>query len=413
MDNGFSLVQQLSDALAQVGAQEEGGITRSGLTGDDLRGREVLIRQLSSLDMSFRLDGAGNLWAHREGSDPSLPGVLMGSHLDTVPHGGAYDGALGICAAAGIVQSIAKLCPDHRRSMTIVVFACEESSRFGLSCVGSRAVAGRLSLMDMVRFKDSDGISLLSVLRSVGGRPESLHRHQLIPASYEAYFELHIEQGPVLDQSDIDVGIVEAIAAPTRFAVTITGHADHSGACPMNLRRDALTAAAEIVLAVEEAGRREAQYGSVATTGVCHVSPNVTNVVPGKVQLRVDLRGINRLSIDRMNSQVLQQIEAIGKARGLACHVESFGSDDPVALDALLIHRIEKLCEEMDIPCQIMPSGAGHDAMYVAPLIPSALIFVPCVGGRSHCSEEAIEWDRVRQGYQVMRQMVLNLVCRP
>lgn len=408
MGCGFERVQQLVDRISSIGRSER-GITRLALTQEDLLAREVVAQEFLTLGMSVHLDGAGNLWAELPGKE-KLPGVVIGSHLDSVPEGGPYDGVLGVCSGAGIVRDIIEACPFHRRPMSVVVFACEESSRFGISCMGSKAITGQLTLVDMLRYHDKKGVTILNALRSVGGHPETLNRDRIAPASYEAYFELHIEQGPVLDSSGDDVGIVEAIAAPTRFAIDLQGEAAHSGACPMNLRRDALAAAAEIVLIVEEGGRAESSNGSVATVCVCECLPGAMNVVPGRAHLKVDIRGIHRDSIERLHARVLAAIDEICMRRRIAVKIIPYSSEEPVTLDGLLARRIEKICRQMNVSYRRMPSGAGHDAMNMAAIIPSALIFVPCDKGISHNPDEMIKWELVRPGYEVLRQAVLDLV---
>ncbi len=410
MTRGFERAKELVERISSIGRGER-GISRLALTHLDLQAREVVAQELLSLGMSLSLDGAGNLWAHRAGRE-DLPGVLMGSHLDSVPEGGAYDGVLGVCFAAAIARDIAESLGSHRRPLSVVIFAAEESSRFGVSCVGSKAITGRLSVMDMISYRDNQGISLLTALRRVGGRPEMIHRNCLMPASYQAFFELHIEQGPLLDRSGDDVGIVEAVAAPVRFSLSLAGEAAHSGACPMGMRRDALAAAAEVILAVEEAGRREASFHTVATVGVCRCFPGAMNVVPGRVELKVDIRGICEDSMARAAQDVQKGIAQICGARGIDFEISSFSAEKPVILDGLLAARLERICRDRGIGYRRMASGAGHDVMNVATLIPSALIFVPCRDGISHNPQEAIQWERVRAGYDVMAQVVAELIDR-
>lgn len=263
---------------------------------------------------------------------------------------------------------------------------------------------------DTLRFRDSSGKTLLDALREFGGKPEYLFRDCLAPASYHSYFELHIEQGPVLDWNGEDVGIVEAIAAPTRFMLEITGQQAHSGACPMNMRHDALAAAADIILAVERAGREESEFGSVATVGVCQCEPGAMNVVPGRAVLKVDIRGIVEKSIRRVYTQVLNRVRAVEKERGVKIGFTLYSEDKPVVMDGLLARRVENVCRSRGVKYRRMPSGAGHDAMYMASLIPSALIFVPCKDGISHNPDERIEWNRVRPGYEVLLETVRGIV---
>lgn len=406
--SGFERVRELVEAVSQTGRGER-GVSRLALTEADRQAREIVTEEMKSLGMSVTTDACCNLWGRFEGGTDS-PGVVIGSHLDSVPEGGRYDGVLGVACGLGAARDILAEDPRPRRSLSVVVFTAEESSRFSLATVGSKAVTGNLSLLDTLRFKDKRGVTLLDALRAFGGRPERIPRDCLAPASYHSYFELHIEQGPVLDWNGEDVGIVEAIAAPTRFRLEVIGEQAHSGACPMNLRRDAMAAAAEIILAVERAGRTESEFGTVATVGVCECEPGAMNVVPGRVVLKVDVRGIVEKSIRRACDDVMACVERIGEERGVKVNFTLYSADKPVVMDGLLARRIENVCRARRIKYRRMPSGAGHDAMYMAALIPSALIFVPCKDGISHNPAEEVDWRRVRPGYEALVETVRDIV---
>jgi N-carbamoyl-L-amino-acid hydrolase len=407
---GFDRTREIVEHVAQCGRTDY-GVNRLALTEADRQARKIVISEMESLGMSVRMDSCCSIWGRFEGTS-DRPGVVIGSHLDSVPHGGDYDGVLGVASGLGVVRDLLADGARPARSLSVVVFTSEESSRFSLSCIGSRAATGNLTLGETLRFRDSSGKTLLDALREFGGHPEYLTRDCLVPASYHSYFELHIEQGPVLDWNGEDVGIVEAIAAPTRFMLEINGQQAHSGACPMNMRHDALAAAADIILAVERAGREESEFGSVATVGVCQCEPGAMNVVPGRTVLKVDIRGIVEKSIHRVYTQVMNRVHAVEKERGVKIGFTLYSADTPVVMDGLLAHRIEMVCRSRGVKYRRMPSGAGHDAMYMASLIPSALIFVPCKDGISHNPAESIEWERVRPGYEVLRETVRSIVSR-
>ena len=399
---GFERARELVKSVAACGRNAPNhGVSRLALTEPDRQAREIIAGEMRALGMAVHTDACCNLW----GVLPSGkgPGILMGSHLDSVPEGGDYDGVLGVAAGLGVVRDLLSVQPRPACPLAVVAFTAEESSRFSLATVGSKAVTGHLTPEDAERFRDGQGVTLADALKNFGGRPEALGQELLSSADWAAYFELHIEQGPVLDKTGDDVGIVEAIAAPTRFMLELEGVQAHSGACPMNLRHDALTAAAEVILAVEVAGRAEAKYGSVATVGVCECYPGAMNVVPGRVTLKVDLRGIHADSIARMRSQVMAKAVSICGARGVACQLTPYSADAPVAMDAELTKRVERVCVELGVKYRRMPSGAGHDAMFIAEKVPAAMIFVPCVDGVSHSPKEQIDWARVHPGYEVLR----------
>ncbi|MDY3869519.1 MAG: M20 family metallo-hydrolase [Pyramidobacter sp.] len=406
--DGFSRAQEITAAVAQCGRGQR-GVSRIALTEPDMEARRIVRAEMESLGMDVRLDACGNMWGKREGTEDG-PGVVIGSHLDSVPEGGDYDGVLGVAAGLGVVRDIIMSNSTHRRSLSVAVFTAEESSRFSLACIGSKAATGNLTLADTLRFKDREGVTLLNAIRSAGGCPERIPRDRIAPVSYEAYFELHIEQGPVLDWSGEDVGIVDAIAAPTRFALELNGTAAHSGACPMNMRHDALAAAAAVILAVESAGRDESENGSVATVGVCECSPGVMNVVPGRALLKVDIRGVQSASIARVRDTVLSKTASICASRGVQWRMIPYSADEPVVMDGLLARKLERICRRRGIKYRRMSSGAGHDAMFMASLIPSALIFVPCADGVSHNPDERVDWAKVRSGYDVLLEAVRDMV---
>lgn len=410
--DGFERNLELIEQIAEYGKGKK-GISRLAMTESDRRARKVVIAEMKSLGMSVKEDACCNIHALLPAEtevDNSRAPVAMGSHLDSVPEGGRYDGVLGVTSALGVVRDIVASGQKRKRPLSVIVFNSEESSRFSLACIGSKALTGNLSLSDTFRFKDKNGKLLLNAIREFGGVPERINNDCISPVSYHSYFELHIEQGPVLDRTGDNVGLVGAIAAPTRFALVLKGEQAHSGACPMNMRHDALTAAASIILAVEACGKIESEFGSVATVGVCDCIPGAMNVVPGEVILKVDLRGIVGKSISRMYRSITERIASTCQERGIEYEIIPYSSDNPVTMDGALLKRLERICKKKKISYRCMPSGAGHDAMYMASLIPSALIFVPCKNGISHNPLEDVDPVRIRPGYEVLKAAVSELI---
>ena len=399
----FERVRELVESIARTGIRKR-GVTRFALTEHDAAARAIIADEMRSIGMSVEMDSACNLWGCLEG-ETDEPGVVIGSHADSVPEGGDYDGVLGVCSGLGVAREIASR-GKPKRPLYVVDFTAEESSRFSVACVGSKAATGNLSIMDAISHRDRDGVSIFRAMRDFGGTPEFMPRDVIAPGQFSSYFELHIEQGPTLCESGESVGIVEAIAAPTRFMIEVIGEQAHSGACPMSLRHDALTAAARIILAAERAGVAESEFGTVATVGVCECFPGALNVVPGRVLLKADIRGIVGKSIRRACSELMSSVEKVSAERGVKCNVTRLCAEEPVALDGILARRIEDICKEKKISHRRMPSGAGHDAMFMATLIPSALIFVPCVKGVSHSPDEEIEWEKVAPGFEVLLSAV-------
>ncbi|PIE55607.1 MAG: Zn-dependent hydrolase [Dethiosulfovibrio peptidovorans] len=403
----FERFSSRMEQINRIGRREGEGISRLSLTDQDMQARSVLKDIFRSLELEVREDGAGNIWGRRKGTDESLPAVVAGSHIDTVPSGGAYDGTLGVMAAVECVAMMRDENFQNRHPVEIVSFSTEESSRFNAATLGSKTAAGILKASDLSRFADTEGVSFLQALHGRGFYPEELT--PLRGETIKAFMELHIEQGPVLERENTNIGIVTLIAAPTRLKVDIQGEAAHSGACPMKYRRDALAAASEFVLAVEQAGRNHSSGKTVATVGKMEVFPGAMNVVPGKVQLFVDIRGIDTSSIQKAHNEIMEALHEICARRGVTHQVEILSQDVPKKLDAHLQDLIENSCRKLGLSCSRMPSGAGHDAMNMAAIAPGGLIFVPCIDGISHDKREDMHPEDMKNGVNVLFECVKAL----
>lgn len=409
MDYDFNKWMSDYRAISSVGENKEGGIDRLAYTNADWTTRTELLNRAYGLRLQCYLDAAENLWFYKEGTDPSLPPLVIGSHLDSVPNGGRYDGVLGVMAGFQVLRYLVDNQVEHRRSIELVAFSCEESSRFNLSTIGSKLACGLIDLEKLKNYRDADGITVLDCLSRIAHSTDSLtERTEHLKQAY-GYLELHIEQGPVLEAGGIDVGIVESIAAPIRLKIRLVGHSDHSGACPMNLRHDALTAAAELVLEVERLGRAELEHKSVATVGKINVPHQAMNVVPGECEIFVDIRGIQRESVERIYQGVQSFCKQLQKERGIRTDEVLLSDEYPVAMSKELGDIIARNCERTGLSYLRMPSGAGHDAMNVAKLIPTAMIFIPCVGGISHNLHESVLERDLRNSIQILYEVVMDI----
>ncbi|PTQ53009.1 MAG: N-carbamoyl-L-amino acid hydrolase [Hydrogenibacillus schlegelii] len=360
-------------------------------------------------NLSVRRDPVGNLIARREGADPRLPAVACGSHLDTVVEGGAYDGTLGVAACLEVIRTMNERGLVTRHPLELIVFAAEESSRFGVATIGSKAMAGLLDGKRLANVRDRDGVSLAEALRRMGLDIGQIHLARRRRSELKAFFELHVEQGPVLESRGKTIGIVQAIAAPTRYVIRIDGKAAHSGTTPMAYRKDALAGAAEVILAVERAARRYEGKGAVATVGACRVQPGVMNVVPGSVELMVDIRGTARPAKAALARALEAALARLQVDRGLRAEVNVLSDEDPVQLDRELAALIEAICRKRGISAMPMVSGAGHDAMNMARLCPTALIFIPSQGGLSHHPDERSSPEDIAAGLAVLYDAIVNL----
>jgi len=392
-------------AIAQFGALENGGVTRLALSKADHEARNYLIKQMQNADLDVHIDPYGNIRGRRAGSDNQLPAVMVGSHLDTVPQGGHYDGIIGVLAALELVRHLNDEQITTQYPIEIINFCCEESSRFGVATLGSKGLTGQLGCAQMRQLRDRDGISFYQALQQSGCSPDAENRSHLSQGEIKAFFELHIEQGPVLEHHQEHLGIVEAIAAPSRFRVTIHGRSDHSGTTPMTMRQDALVAAAQLILGTEQIAQQSSEQ-SVATIGEIHTQPNVMNVVPGSVSLGVDIRDIDGNRKQRMVAAFQKLVHKVETQSGCRILTEMLCDDVPVQLDETLQQQLIELAQAHQWRYRKMPSGAGHDAMLMARLAPAALIFIPSHDGISHNIAESSSLEDIMRGVTLLSEAV-------
>ncbi len=397
-------------ALAAIGAQEGGGITRRAYSREDEAARAYIMAAMSQAGLAVRVDAAGNIFARRAESGATGSPVMSGSHLDTVPRGGSLDGALGVVAALEAIRAIDDAGLNLSYPLEVVVFVDEEGARFNnIGLMGSRAVRGTLTAEEVQSCCDHNGVTIAEAWRRWGLDPTRLSDARRDPSTIRAYVELHIEQGAVLDTAGLPVGVVTGIATPVNLTFRLVGAADHAGATPMTLRRDALTGAAELILAVERIARDELGPPTVATVGMLDIVPGASNVVPGEVTLAVDVRHVEATELNRGIARIRQEAAAIAARRSLSVTAEEVGRIEPVDLSPMVIEAIGAACRAADTPHMYLSSGAAHDAMNVAHLAPTGMIFVPSVGGRSHCPEEATRADDIVAGVRVLAHTLARL----
>ena len=376
------------------------GINRIAFTKSAREGRAYLMQRMKDAGLTIHTDAFGNVIARREGTDASLPLVLSGSHGDSVPEGGNYDGIVGVLAALESLRSMQEDGFRNECPIGVALFMCEESSRFGAATLGSKAMLGLLSQDDLQTLHDKDGWTLYDVLKERGFDPDGIGAPLIDIANVKAFFECHIEQGVVLEQKHLQLGVVTGIAAPTRYLLHIHGSADHSGATPMDLRHDGLCAAAEVVLAVEAAAR---QYDDVVgTVGYLTCEPNAMNVIPGEITIGIDIRSVSRSHRKVVERDVRGAIRQIARRRHIAYGLEKTSEDEPVRLRPCVIDFLSGICQEQGRTYQQMMSGAGHDAMHWAGLVPTGMIFLPCQGGISHNPAEHAELSDIVAATQVL-----------
>jgi allantoate deiminase len=379
-------------------SEEPDRLTRRVATPALAKAGEVVARWMEDAGMTTRRDAVGNVIGRHGGGERPL---VLGSHLDTVPNAGTFDGPLGIVAAIAVVERLAAGGPQPSCPVEVVAFADEEGTRFGTSYLGSAAYVGAFepAWLDHV---DGEGITLRDAIRALGGEPESA-----LEASAPGlcgYLEIHIEQGPVLEREGLPVGVVTAIAGQTRARIVLTGEAGHAGTLPMDARHDALAAAAEAVLAVERHGR--AEPGLVATVGALALSPNVANVVAGEVRMLLDMRHADDGVRRRAAEEVRADVEGIAAARGVDATWTTRYDTPAAVLDATLRGRLADALQMQGIPVRDLVSGAGHDAVVLSRICPAAMLFVRCAGGISHDPRESVSEQDVAVALDVLEHAV-------
>ena len=384
------------------------GINRLAFTDADWAGRQYIVDCMIDAGLTVEADGFGNVIGYKAGKNPDLPVVMVGSHTDSVPNGGNYDGVVGVLSAIEAVRSMTEDNVEHDHTIAVVDFMCEESSRFGAATLGSKAMRGELTLDDLHRLVDKKGISIYEALQSRNLNPDGIETMEYT-RPVKAFIEIHIEQGKVLEHEQKKIGIVTGIAAPERFYVTIRGNADHSGATPMKLRHDALCGASKIILGIEEIASMQEEPPVVGTVGVIEVIPGAMNVIPGSVKLGVDIRSISKVARDSVVTLIKEFIDVICEKRGLSYTIEPIAQDHPVAMHPAMIREIEGAVKAVDVEYMTMPSGAGHDAMHWANVVPTGMIFIPCHEGISHNPAEFTDMADIITGAKVLDTVLRKL----
>jgi len=405
--NQVRLSQEL-DELAAFNGGEPPGITRILFTDADLKSRAYLKKLCVLAGLQIREDPIGNMFARWKGSEPSSSAVGAGSHIDAIPHSGMYDGTVGVLGGLEAIRSLQAAGFQPRRSIELLIFTSEEPTRFGIGCIGSRALSGDKDADALASLTDADGQRLDDIRKSVRFSGELAN--VLLPRDYYlAFVELHIEQGPLLERAEIPIGIVTAIAAPAALRIQLDGVGGHAGAVLMPDRRDALCAAAEIILAVESATKSSGSADTVATTGICKVHPGAINSVPSRVILEIDIRDIQLESRDDVVSAIRIAVDETCRRRGVLSNIEVLNSDQPATMASEVIHAAESACINLNLKWQRMVSRAYHDSLFMARLCPTGMIFIPCRDGVSHRPDEYASPEAIQYGVEVLALTLAQL----
>jgi len=396
------------DELSLISEAEPPVVTRVLFSEADQRGRQYVRKAARDAGLSVREDAVGNIFARWEGSEPGLPAVGSGSHTDAIPNAGRYDGVVGVLGAFEALAALKRAGFRPRRSLEVVMFTAEEPTRFGLGCLGSRLMAGTISVEKATSLRDREGRGL-DELRAAAGYSGPLDSVRLPNGYYHSFVELHIEQGPILEQKGIPIGIVEHIAGPSSYRVTLHGEGGHAGAVLMPVRHDAMLAGAEIALAVERAAHESGSPDTVGTVGVFRVEPGAVNSVPFKAYLEIDLRDSRLDTRSKALSDIKAAAEGSCRRRGIRMEFEEINADPPADGDQETIAIAEKVCAELRLKSLRMVSRAYHDSLFMARVSPTTMIFIPCLKGWSHRPEEFATTEHIASGAEVLAHTMARL----
>ena len=406
-------VERLNSELEQLALFSESpapAVTRVVFSDTDRRARAWLKERCVDAGLAIREDAVGNMFAVWKSAYADGPVIGTGSHIDAIPNAGRFDGTVGVLGGLEAIRGLKEAGFEPKLPIELVLFTSEEPTRFGIGCLGSRLLSGTLDAGAARDLRDADGKSL-DELRNAAGFHGSLSGVRCAPGYYAGFIELHIEQGPFLERAGIPVGVVTMIAAPASLRVVFEGEGGHAGAVLMEQRRDALTAAAEIILTAENLARATRAADAVATTGVCKVFPGAVNSIPSRVTLEIDVRDIDLARRDSMISAIRATAKAVGERRKVGFAIEVLNADAPAQCDAKLVGALRCACTEEKVAFLEMVSRAYHDSLFMSRVAPTGMLFIPCRGGISHRPDELALPDDIALGARVLAR-ALTLISR-
>jgi len=394
--------------LAQITAAEPPIVTRVVFSEADVRARAYVKELCEQAGLRIHEDAIGNTFARWEGSEAALAPVGTGSHIDAIPNAGLYDGCVGVLGGLEAMRVLQKLGFRPRRSIELLIFTAEEPTRFGIGCLGSRMMAGVLTPEKARGMRDKEGRGL-EELRAEAGFKGSLESVAVKQGRFHQFIELHIEQGPELEQERIDLGLVTHIAAPASVRITVEGEGGHAGARLMPGRKDALTAAAELILSLEAAAKSTGAIDTVATTGICEVFPGAVNSIPSRVRLETDIRDIDAARRDRVMDALNAALTEVKDRRGVQISTELVNADPPATCDEAILSALEESAQAAGKTFKRMVSRAYHDSLFMARIAPVAMLFIPCRGGVSHRPDEYASPEWIGAGVHVLSRTLAQL----
>jgi ureidoglycolate amidohydrolase len=396
------------EELATFSDAEAPAVTRIVFTPTDLQARAWMKARCEDAGLEVRQDAIGNTFARWVGSEPAAPVIGTGSHIDAIPNAGKYDGVVGVLGGLEAIRGLKQAGFQPRQSIELLIFTSEEPTRFGIGCLGSRLLSGTLSADAARTLRGNDGLSMEEVRQSAGltGKLEDVK----LPANYyKAFVELHIEQGPILEREHLPLGVVERIAAPASLKITVGGSGGHAGGVLMPDRRDALCAAAEIILAIEDAAGTSGAIDTVATVGICDVFPGAVNSIPSRVRLSVDIRDTSLERRDRVMQTLEEICRSTAAKRGVEIRSELLNADQPAESGPAIVSTLQNACNQHGFKFLRMTSRAYHDSLFISRIAPVAMLFIPCHNGYSHRPDEYASPDDIARGALVLAETLAIL----
>ena len=403
------LVREIED-LALISDAEPPAVTRIVFSPTDLKARAWLIARCETAGLEVRQDAIGNIFAKWAGSEGGAPAVGTGSHTDAIPNAGKYDGVVGVLGGLEAIRSLQRSGFRPKHSIELLMFTSEEPTRFGIGCLGSRLLSGTMSSDAARKLLDKDCTSI-EELRAKAGFTGALETVKLPTNYYKAFVELHIEQGPVLEQKDVPLGIVTDIAAPASLRITIDGSGGHAGGVLMPDRRDALCAAAELILAIENAARSSGAVDTVATVGICEVFPGAVNSIPSRVNLTADIRDTDLARRDAVMREIRSAFQSIAVNRQVSMHEEFVNADAPAQCAAAIVETLSAACSKYKLSALHMVSRAYHDSLFMSRIVPAGMLFIPCRNGYSHRPDEYASPEDIEHGVIVLAETLAALAA--
>lgn len=405
--DGERLVSEI-ETIATFSEAEAPVVTRIVFTPADLKARAWLKARCEEAGLTVRYDAIGNTFARWNGSDESASAVGTGSHIDAIPNAGKYDGVVGVLGGLEAIRALQRGGFRARSSIELLVFTAEEPTRFGIGCLGSRLLSGTLSPDAARKLIDRDGASVEEI-RAGADCKGKLEEVKLPSGYYKAFVELHIEQGPLLERAQVPLGIVSSIAAPASLRITLEGSGGHAGGVLMADRRDALSAAAELILAIESAARASGAADTVATVGICEVFPGAVNSIPGRVQMTLDIRDTERARRDDVMQEIERHSQEISATRDVSIQFEVLNADDPARCAPEVRAALSASCRRHGFEFLEMVSRAYHDSLFVSHIAPAGMLFIPCRNGYSHRPDEFASPEDIARGALVLAEALAEL----